>query len=320
MSAERNMYMQKPHLIVIGGATASGKTAAAVRLCEKIGGEVVSCDSMQIYRGMDVGTAKPTLEERRGIPHHMIDIIDPDESYSASRFKEDAAACIGDILSRGKRLVLCGGTGLYIDALTRPMDFALPSDPALRETLNAISWQENGKKILHAMLGEIDPESAARLHPNDVRRVARAIEIYRLTGHTMTEQMALDRQREGDYEVTFFALDWPRDVLYDRIDRRVDQMMACGLADEVKRLLANGLSADSTAMQALGYKEIVMALDGKCDMSEAVEEIKLGSRHYAKRQLTWLRRDGRARFIDAQDRTTDDIVQIMMGDIENDNH
>ena len=314
------MYMQKPHLIVIGGATASGKTAAAVRLCEKIGGEVVSCDSMQIYRGMDVGTAKPTLEERRGIPHHMIDIIDPDESYSASRFKEDAAACIGDILSRGKRLVLCGGTGLYIDALTRPMDFALPSDPALRETLNAISWQENGKKILHAMLGEIDPESAARLHPNDVRRVARAIEIYRLTGHTMTEQMALDRQREGDYEVTFFALDWPRDVLYDRIDRRVDQMMACGLADEVKRLLANGLSADSTAMQALGYKEIVMALDGKCDMSEAVEEIKLGSRHYAKRQLTWLRRDGRARFIDAQDRTTDDIVQIMMGDIENDNH
>ncbi len=275
---------------------------------------------MQIYRGMDVGTAKPTLEERRGIPHHMIDIIDPGESYSASRFKEDAAACIGDILSRGKRPVLCGGTGLYIDALTRPMDFALPSDPALREALNAVSQRENGKKILHAMLEEIDPESAARLHPNDVRRVARAIEIYRLTGHTMTEQMALDRQREGDYEVTFFALDWPRDVLYDRIDRRVDQMMACGLADEVKRLLANGLSADSTAMQALGYKEIVMALDGKCDMSEAVEEIKLGSRHYAKRQLTWLRRDGRARFIDAQDRTTDDIVQIMMGDIENDNH
>ena len=320
MSAERNMYMQKPHLIVIGGATASGKTAAAVRLCEKIGGEVVSCDSMQIYRGMDVGTAKPTLEERRGIPHHMIDIIAPGESYSVSRFKEDAAACISDILSRGKRPVLCGGTGLYIDALTRPMDFALPSDPALREALNAVSQRENGKKILHAMLEEIDPESARRLHPNDVRRVARAIEIYRLTGHTMTEQMALDRQRKGDYEVTFFALDWPRDVLYDRIDRRVDQMMACGLADEVKRLLANGLSADSTAMQALGYKEIVMALEGKCDMSEAVEEIKLGSRHYAKRQLTWLRRDGRARFIDAQGRTTDDIVQIMMGDIENDNH
>ena len=312
--------MQKPHLIVIGGATASGKTAAAVRLCEEIGGEVVSCDSMQIYRGMDVGTAKPTPEERRGIPHHMIDIIDPDESYSASRFKEDAAACVGDILSRGKQPVLCGGTGLYVDALTRPMDFALPSDPALRDELIAVSQQENGKRTLHAMLEEIDPESAQRLHPNDVRRVARAIEIYRLTGHTMTEQMALDRQREGDYDVTFFALDWPRDVLYDRIDRRVDQMMACGLVDEVKRLLANGLSADSTAMQALGYKEIVMALEGKCDMSEAVDEIKLGSRHYAKRQLTWLRRDGRARFIDAQNRTTDDIVKIMMGDIEHDNH
>ena len=275
---------------------------------------------MQIYRGMDVGTAKPTLEERRGIAHHMIDIIDPGESYSASRFKEDAAACVRDILSRGKRPVLCGGTGLYIDALTRPMDFALPSDSALRDELNALSQRENGKEALHAMLKEIDPESARRLHPNDVRRVVRAIEIYRLTGHTMTEQMAIDRQREGDYDVTFFALNWPRDVLYDRIDRRVDQMMACGLVDEVKRLLENGLSADSTAMQALGYKEIVMALEGKCDMSEAVDEIKLGSRHYAKRQLTWLRRDGRARFIDVQNRTTDDIVQIMMGDIENDNH
>ena len=250
----------------------------------------------------------------------MIDIIDPGESYSASRFKEDAAACVRDILSRGKRPVLCGGTGLYIDALTRPMDFALPSDSALRDELNALSQRENGKEALHAMLKEIDPESARRLHPNDVRRVVRAIEIYRLTGHTMTEQMALDRQREGDYDVTFFALNWPRDVLYDRIDRRVDQMMACGLVDEVKRLLENGLSADSTAMQALGYKEIVMALEGKCDMSEAVDEIKLGSRHYAKRQLTWLRRDGRARFIDVQNRTTDDIVQIMMGDIENDNH
>ena len=292
------MFMQKPHLIVIGGATASGKTAAAVRLCEEISGEVVSCDSMQIYRGMDVGTAKPTPEERRGIPHHMIDIIDPDESYSASRFKEDAAACVGDILSRGKQPVLCGGTGLYVDALTRPMDFALPSDPALRDELIAVSQRENGKRTLHAMLEEIDPESAQRLHPNDVRRVARAIEIYRLTGHTMTEQMALDRQREGDYDVTFFALDWPRDVLYDRIDRRVDQMMACGLVGEVKQLLANGLSADSTAMQALGYKEIVMALEGKCDMSEAVDEIKLGSRHYAKRQLTWLRRDPAVHWIE----------------------
>ena len=320
MSVEKDVYMQKPHLIVIGGATASGKTAAAVRLCEEIGGEVVSCDSMQIYRGMDIGTAKPTSEERRGVPHHMIDVIDPDESYSASRFKEDAALCVSDILSRGKQPVLCGGTGLYIDALTRPMDFALPSDPALREALIAVSQRENGKAALHAMLKEIDPESAGRLHPNDVRRVARAIEIYRLTGRTMTEQMALDRQREGDYRVTFFALNWPRDVLYDRIDRRVDLMMRCGLVDEVKQLLKNGLSADSTAMQALGYKEIVMALEGKCDMSEAVDEIKLGSRHYAKRQITWLRRDGRPRFIDAHNKTIGDIVQIMMGDIEHDNH
>ena len=310
--------MQKPHLIVIGGATASGKTAAAVRLCKEIDGEVISCDSMQIYRGMDIGTAKPTLEERQGILHHMIDIVDPDESYSASRFKEDAAACVADILGRGKKVVLCGGTGLYIDALTRPMDFALPSDPALREELNAIAQQENGKRTLHALLEEIDPESAKRLHPNDVRRVARAIEIYRLTGQTMTALTALDRQREGDYCITFFALDWPRETLYNRIDCRVDLMMRLDLVDEVKRLLAGGLSADSTAMQALGYKEIVAALENRCEMNEAVSEIKLGSRHYAKRQLTWLRRDGRARFIDAQNKTTEDIVEIMMGEIEHD--
>lgn len=307
--------MHKPYLIVIGGATASGKTAAAVELCRQIDGEVVSCDSMQIYRGMDIGTAKPSLEERRGIAHHMIDIVDPSESYSVSRFKEEAAACIADIIARGKQPVLCGGTGLYIDALTRPMDFSLPSDSAVRDELTALSLREGGRQVVHALLREVDPESAARLHPNDVRRVIRALEIYRLTGRTMTEQIASDRQREGAYRLTFFALDWPRETLYERIDRRVDHMMSQGLVDEVKRLLSSGLSADSTAMQALGYKEIVAALEDRCDMDEAVGEIKLGSRHYAKRQLTWLRRDGRVHFIDAPNKTTNDIVRLMKEEI-----
>lgn len=308
--------MSKPYLVVIGGATASGKTAAAVELCRAIDGEVISCDSMQIYRGMDIGTAKPTIEERQGIAHHMIDIIDPCEGYSASRFKEEAAACIRDILARGKQPVLCGGTGLYIDALTRPMAFSLPSDAAVRDELVELSQQENGRSRLHALLEEIDPESASRLHKNDVRRVVRAIEIYRLTGRTMTEHMAADQQREGDYRLSFFALDWPRETLYARIDRRVDQMMQKGLAEEVARLLKGGLSADSTAMQALGYKEIAAALQDRCDMSEAVEEIKLGSRHYAKRQLTWLRRDGRVHFIDAQNKTVYDIVEQMREEID----
>ncbi len=307
--------MEKPYLIGLAGATASGKTAAAVRLCQRIGGEIVSCDSMQIYRGMDIGTAKPSEAERGGIPHHMLDIVDPTESYSVSAFRQQAGAVIEDILSRGKKPVLCGGTGLYIDALTRPMAFSEQSDETLREALKAVALEPGGKRRLHDMLESIDPESARRLHENDVRRVVRAIEIYRLTGRTMTEQMAIDQAREGDYRVRLFALEWPREVLYARIDRRIDQMMAMGLAEEVARLLEQGVPPDSTAMQALGYKEIAAALMNRCTMDEAVAAVKLGTRHYAKRQLTWLRRDGRARWIPAEGRTADDIASEIIGEI-----
>ena len=307
--------MEKPCLIALAGATASGKTAAAVRLCQRIGGEIVSCDSMQIYRGMDIGTAKPSEAERGGIPHHMLDIVDPTESYSVSAFRQQAGAVIEDILSRGRKPVLCGGTGLYIDALTRPMAFSEQSDEALREALKAVAQEPGGKRRLHDMLESVDPESARRLHENDVRRVVRAIEIYRLTGRTMTEQMAIDQAREGDYRVRLFALEWPREVLYARIDRRVDQMMAMGLPEEVARLLEQGVPPDSTAMQALGYKEIAAALMNRCTMDEAVAAVKLGTRHYAKRQLTWLRRDGRARWIPAEGRTADDIASEIIGEI-----
>ncbi len=307
----------KPRLIVIGGPTASGKSAAAVRLCQRIGGEVVSSDSMQIYRMMDIGTAKPTQQEMSGIPHHLLSIADPDEKYSAAAYRELANQAILSIYEKGLQPVVCGGTGLYIDALTKPMSFAENTgNEELRTELTALSQTESGKIRLHEMLREIDPESAQRLHVNDVRRVIRAIEVYRMTGRTITEQAKLDRQREGDYSVIMFALNWEREILYDRINRRVDEMVRQGLIDEVKMLLENGLTEGTTAMQALGYKEIVQALRGRISMEEAIDAIKQGSRHYAKRQLTWFRRDERVQWIDAADRTLDQIVDKMIDRIE----
>ncbi len=312
--------MEKPRLIAVAGPTASGKTAAAVRLCQLLGGEVVSCDSMQIYRGMDIGTAKPTPAERGGIPHHMLDILEPAQTYSVSAFRKQAGRVIEEIIARGRRPVLCGGTGLYIDALTKPMAFSEESSGEIREALKAIAGEPGGRARLHAMLAEADPDSARRLHENDVRRVIRAIEIYRLTGRTMTEQMALDRAREGDYRVKLFALEWPRDILYERIDRRVDKMMADGLVGEVRRLMEGGAPVEGTAMQALGYKEIAAALENRCSMDEAVEAIKRGTRHYAKRQMTWLRRDGRTIWIQACGKSADDIAGEMMKEIAHDSN
>jgi len=306
----------KPRLIVIGGPTASGKTAAAVRLCQKIGGEVVSSDSMQIYRGMDIGTAKPFPDEMGGIPHHLMSIADPGEKYSAAAYRELAIQAINGIYASGRKPVVCGGTGLYIDALTKPMSFAdHTGNEALRAELTSLSETLVGKLKLHNMLREIDPESADRLHINDVRRVIRAIEVYKMTGRTITEQAKLDSQREGDFDVIMFALSWPREVLYDRINRRVDDMMQLGLVDEVKHLLNNGLTKGSTAMQALGYKEIVQALDGEISMEDAVDAIKQGSRHYAKRQLTWFRRDERVHWIEAPGKSLDQIVDEMIKEI-----
>ncbi len=307
----------RPRLIVIGGPTASGKTAASVRLCQCINGQVISSDSMQIYRGMDIGTAKPTEEEMCGIPHHLLSVAEPGEKYSAAAYRELANQAIQSVYAAGQQPVVCGGTGLYIDALTKPMSFAEHTgDDELRAELTALSETAVGKWQLHNMLKEVDPESAARLHVNDVRRVIRAIEVYRTTGRTITEQARLDQEREGDYAVVMFALSWPREVLYDRINRRVDLMIEQGLVREVQTLLENGLSEGGTAMQALGYKEIVAALQGKISMGEAIEAIKQGSRHYAKRQLTWFRHDERVHWIEAQGKTLDQIVDEMIGEIE----
>jgi len=299
-------------LIIVCGPTASGKTAVAVEVCLGLGGEVVSADSMQVYRGMDIGTAKPTPEEMRGVPHHLLGFLEPGEPCSAAAYREKAIPVIEDIFARGKVPVVCGGTGLYIDALTRPLGFSAQGDESVRKPLEEIAAHEGGKERLHGMLRDVDPESATRLHVNDVRRVVRALEIYQLTGKTLSQQRASDREKEGAYRGRLFGLSWPREELYRRIDRRVDQMMADGLADEVTALLQGGLSARSTAMQGIGYKEIARALSGECAMDEAVERVKQATRNYAKRQLTWFRRDERVQWIEAAGRSARDISREIL--------
>lgn len=282
----------QPKLVVITGPTASGKTALGVALARRLGGEVVSADSMQIYRGMDIGTAKPTPEEMQGVPHHMIDIADPAENYSVSRYAKEASACVDDILARGKLPVVVGGTGLYIDSLIAGRTFADgTADTALRQELSE-RYDEIGGEGLLGELRKVDPERAAKLHPADKKRIVRAMEVYILTGRTITQHDAETRAVPPRYDAAKIALDFAvRQDLYDRIDRRVDIMVQQGLFDEVRALLAAGVPADCTAMQAIGYKEAVAAVQGKAAPQDAVAAIQLASRRYAKRQLTWLRRD-----------------------------
>lgn len=301
----------KPRLIVVAGPTASGKTACAVALCQMIGGEVVSADSMQIYRGMNVLSAMPSKEEMRGVPHHMLGIAEPSQRYSAAMYRDQANVIIADIHARGKQAVVCGGTGLYINALTRPLSFSERSDEGLHDALMALADEPGGRRKLHDMLKKVDPESAARLHENDVRRVARAVEIYRLTGRTQTEQAKLDAQREGDYDETILALEWPRDVLYSRIDRRVDEMLHAGLIEEVRRLMADE-ERFPTAAQAIGYKEIACALSGRMKMEDAVRLVKQATRNYAKRQMTWFKRDPRTIWIPAEGKTSEELARQML--------
>lgn len=279
-------------IIAVAGPTASGKSALALELCKRLDGELISLDSMQIYRGLDIGTAKPTKAEQAEVRHHMIDICEPTENFSAAEFAERAHKVIADVRSRGKRAVLCGGTGLYLDTVLGRLDFGeIESDEKLRGELIAFA-EKNGADALHERLRGIDPQAAEKIHKNNVRRVARAIEIYELTGKTKTEH---DREAISDspYESLIIGLDYDdREVLYSRINRRVDAMIEAGLEGEVRSLVSRGLlSAESTAGQAIGYKEMLGYIAGDCSLGDAVEKIKLGTRRYAKRQLTWLRRN-----------------------------
>ena len=279
-------------IICVVGPTASGKTKLAVQLAKLYGGEVVSCDSMQIYKHMDIGTAKPTPEEMQGVPHHMIDIADPTENYSVSRYAAEATACVDDILARGKLPIVVGGTGLYIDSLIAGRTFADgTADTALRQELSE-RYDEIGGEGLLGELRKFDPERAAKLHPADKKRIVRAMEVYILTGKTITQHDAETRAVPPRYDAAKIALTFAdRQDLYACIDRRVDAMMQQGLLDEVRALLAAGIPADCTAMQAIGYKEAVAAVRGEATAQEAADAIRLASRQYAKRQLTWLRRD-----------------------------
>ena len=285
-------------IICIVGPTATGKTQLAVELCKLINGEVVSCDSMQLYRGMDIGTAKPTALEMNGIPHHMIDCINPQEDYSVGRYVADANPIVQDILSRGKTCVIAGGTGLYVDSLIQGRNFAPFPQTGRREALEARANREGTEALLQE-LQSYDPETAARLHPADRKRIIRACEVYEETGVPISEHNRRTRETPPRYHPVWIGLTYSdRAALYARIDQRVDIMVEQGLVAEVQQLLKSGVPQSATALQAIGYKELVQALDGAVSMTEAVETMKQESRRYAKRQLTWFRRNPDMHWLD----------------------
>ncbi|MBQ3407188.1 MAG: tRNA (adenosine(37)-N6)-dimethylallyltransferase MiaA [Lachnospiraceae bacterium] len=308
---------EKPMLIVVAGPTASGKSTAAVELARMIDGEIISADSMQVYRYMDIGSAKITKEELMGIPHYLIDVADPTEDFDVVRYAREAKAAVSDIILRGKVPILCGGTGFYIQAVTRDIDFSeTGSLPEYREELAAYAAQ-HGNAALHERLRDIDPVSYETIHPNNLKRVIRALEYYKETGMTISAHNEAERQRETPYDLHFFVLNDDRAVLYDRIDKRVDFMMAEGLYDEVMYLRQMGLTRDMVSMQGLGYKEMLDCMDGRYDLDEAVRILKRDSRHYAKRQITWFKRERNTIWIDRRDFGGDSIkiAEFMAGEI-----
>lgn len=290
-------------ILCVVGPTASGKSALALSLAERLGGEIVSCDSMQVYRRMDVGTAKPTGEERARVRHHLIDVVEPDTAFSCAEYVEAAKRSILDISHRGALPVVCGGTGLYLDALLRGGGFEETGvDPTLREALFAFA-AEHGNHALHERLRAVDPESADAIHENNVKRVVRALEIFESTGMTKTESDKRSRTLESPYAATVLGLRYePRELLYERIDRRVDEMLANGLCEETERLRGAGVfEKNSTAAQAIGYKELLGYFDGTQALCEAVEELKRATRRYAKRQMTWFSARDYVKWIDMTD-------------------
>lgn len=282
----------KKTVIGIVGPTASGKTALSLEAAKRLRGEIVCMDSMQIYRGMDIGTAKPTRAERAAVPHHMLDFLPPDAEYSVSRYAEDAHA----VLQKIETPLLVGGTGLYLQALSLPLDYgAVGSDENIRKKYHDMA-ERRGVQAVHDRLKEVDPASAEKLHPNDLRRVIRAIEVYELTGAPLSRQR-MPGPGDAPYDFRLYAIDLPRDTLYARVDARVDQMLRDGLLEEVRSLLDGGLSPDAQSMQGLGYKEMAPVIRGEMALEDAAALLKLRTRHYAKRQLTWFRRDARIRWL-----------------------
>lgn len=286
----RSPSPDKPVVLVIVGPTASGKTALAVEAALAYGGEILSADSMQIYRGMDVGTAKPTKEEQQGVPHHLIDLVDPDEPFSVADWQQAAFAAIDGILGRGRLPIVAGGTGLYVNSLVHHLQFSQSgADEAFRQAMRALAG-EKGVEAVHARLAELDPESASRIHPNNLVRVIRTLEVVSQTGEPMRVHLERSRTRPSPWRFVLVGLLPERDRLYQRINHRVERMLADGLEQEVRGLLAAGYAPNLQSMQGIGYKEMAAHLDGTLTIAEATALIQQGSRQYAKRQITWFSR------------------------------
>ncbi|MCI6850245.1 MAG: tRNA (adenosine(37)-N6)-dimethylallyltransferase MiaA [Clostridiales bacterium] len=298
------------NIICIAGPTASGKTALAVELAKELNGEVVSCDSMQVYKRMDIGTAKPTAEEMQGIPHHMLDVAQAWEDFSVSRYCNQAAPIVDDIIAQGKTAIIAGGTGLYMDSLIRGNNFAPFPSTGVREALEARAEAEGILPLLEE-LAQVDPESTGRLHPSDRKRIIRALEVYRETGITITEHNRRTREVPPKYRPVWLGLDFSnRAALYRRIDRRVERMLEAGLLDEIRSLLESGIPETCTAMQAIGYKEFLPVLRGERGLCDAAAEVCQSSRRYAKRQLTWFRRNPNMHWIvREEDGAPDEIIR-----------
>ena len=289
--------MKKP-LVVLTGPTAVGKTKLSISLAKALNGEIISADSMQVYKYMDIGSAKITEKEMDGVPHHLIDVLSPFEEFHIVRFQELAKKAMEDIYNRGKTPVFVGGTGFYIQAITKDIDFTEgEEDKQYREELSRLA-AEKGNEFLHEMLREVDKKSAEELHANNVKRVIRALEFYKENGFPISQHNEEQKQNETPYNLAYFVLNAPRDLLYERIDRRVDEMMENGLVKEVQKLKDMGCRREMTSMQGLGYKEILSFLDGEIPLDEAVRILKRDTRHFAKRQLTWFRRESNVVWVD----------------------
>ena len=304
--------MQKNKVIVICGPTASGKTALSIELAKKINGEIVSCDSMQIYKDMDIGTAKPTVEEMQGIKHYLIGHVSPEQRYSVADYKKDAKKAIKEIIEKGKMPIIVGGTGLYLDSLIYEIEYQdIEFDEDYRNQLEK-EVEEKGLEVLYEKAKAIDEEAVKKISPTDKKRILRILEIYHATGKTKTEQEIESRKKEVEFDYKVFALDWDRQKLYERINKRVDIMMEQGLIEEVKQILKK-YDTFPTAMQGLGYKEVVDYLKGNLTKEEMIEKIKMETRRYAKRQLTWFRKNKQTIWLNAEEGTAQNINRIVTG-------
>lgn len=306
--------MSKRPLVVLTGPTAVGKTGLSIQLAKCINGEIISADSMQVYKGMDIGSAKITEEEMCGVPHHLIDVLEPWEEFNVVVFQQKCKECMEGIYERGHIPILAGGTGFYIQAVLRDIDFAENEEGSeYRHLLESLA-EEKGAEHLHQMLLEVDPKAAEAIHANNVKRTIRALEYYHLTGEKISDHNEREASKENAYNACYFVLNDERSLLYERIEQRVDEMLENGLVEEVRRLVDNGCTRDMVSMQGLGYKEIVDYLEGRCTLDEAVYVIKRDTRHFAKRQLTWFKREKEVIWVEKQAFSYDNqkILQFMM--------